>query len=66
MGLVNCQKAGKFLGGLGAAVGPQAGCRGDAPAGGLPPEAEEFLHFQPQKVAKKAYLRRELMANELL
>ena len=45
MGLVNCQKAGKFWGGVGEA------------------EAEEFLHFQPQKVAKKAYLRKELMAN---
>ena len=32
--------------GLGAAVGPQSGCRGEVPAGGLgalPPEAEEFV-----------------------
>ena len=52
MALANCQKAGKIWGGLGAAVGA-----------GAMPEAEEFLHFQPQKVAKKAYLRKELMAN---
>ena len=35
--------------GLRAAEGPQSGCRGEVPAGGLgatPPEAEDFLPFE--------------------
>ena len=39
--------------GLGAAEGPQSGCRGEVPAGGLgakPPEAEDFLPFESLKM----------------
>ena len=44
------QKEGR---GLGAAEGPQSGCRGEVPAGGLgakPPEAEDFLPFESLKM----------------